>query len=593
MLDFLRGTVPLVACQGKEPHESWSEITQPRQELPLASDYAIHLRPAGLVAIDVDFLLLGEERKIHPLERITIDCPTAWHRTPRGWRAYYKAPEEAKDLPDRLVLYEDRHIRIELLQGLALIPTPQNTGLFSYAWRRFQWPPPELPSWVIPEAQQRKKVSSQSIPTTVDLLQGREELVMLLMRKAGRTYKGLGKGFHCILHPPDHHPSASWVKNKLGSFVYRDWHARDSLVRLSPAEVSYALRTGHLKRLKPDETRKELTLLLREERELSAKFQELVAFVLERNTALIEETLLYNYSTDRKSSCNRRGSGEVVREIWSFLCEAFTQAAKEGQFLVMASSRFMAKKMGCSALTANRALNLLAALGFLVRATNLEREKAKGCQWLLACPAKEEVERRWEALGRPSLSEFSLRLVEERLGSLGALRGRPLHPPDGRDGLGMADVQPEKNIVDPLPRDPHLLRRRGQGVPGPEELQNLPFRGKKPSRQRRRRKNRDLLPRHHHAPEELRPSDGLVQDLAGNPQLLTELRPCVLPRRKRQQLRRRPRDSTPPGPGTSDTCGSHRASPPSSACPKQKETLGHLRPQRSSFFALSTAVRLG
>ena len=73
---------------------------------------------------------------------------------------------------------------------------------------------------------------------------------------------------------------------------------------------------------------------------------------------------------------------------------------------------FVAEEAGIPPWVANRCMNLLAVLGFLEKLPST----GGGDRWRVLAPNLEDVLKRWEALGRPSLREFNRRLVAERLG---------------------------------------------------------------------------------------------------------------------------------------------------------------------------------
>ena len=103
-----------------------------------------------------------------------------------------------------------------------------------------------------------------------------------------------------------------------------------------------------------------------------------------------------------------------MAKVWRALCDEAMVSAINGFSEVKASKRFLAGIAGVTDDVANRAMNLLCVLGILHKVPGSGGQR--GDRYVLGNPSSEEVLRRWEALGKPSLREFKKTLVEERLG---------------------------------------------------------------------------------------------------------------------------------------------------------------------------------
>jgi len=92
--------------------------------------------------------------------------------------------------------------------------------------------------------------------------------------------------------------------------------------------------------------------------------------------------------------------------------QLFLSRAMTGRASALASARYVANLAGLSPPMANRACNLLCVLGLMRKVGN----RKKGDVFELCRVDFGEVQRRWELLGRPSLSGFNRNLVVARLG---------------------------------------------------------------------------------------------------------------------------------------------------------------------------------
>ncbi|RLC72836.1 MAG: hypothetical protein DRI26_02145 [Chloroflexi bacterium] len=246
--------------------------------------------------------------------------------------------------------------------------------------------------------------------TITDVLLGDEAVVYHLMREAGREYRGLGKPFRCIL--PEHeerNPSAAWWRDGRGRLIYHDFHHGIEGYRLfSLLEVHHALRTGEVQKLSPREEARELGLLLM----TFAILQDRVRAVLERNTATLHSLL----KPDTNDTTEPYIRFSCIASVWRFLKRKFEERVQKGFVTIPASSGFVAQECSLSRIDANRTLNLLAVLGFVAKVGTVERERSRGATWILCEASPVEARRRWEALGKPSISKVSNQLVAEKLG---------------------------------------------------------------------------------------------------------------------------------------------------------------------------------
>ncbi|NPV70419.1 MAG: hypothetical protein HPY55_07230 [Firmicutes bacterium] len=275
------------------------------------------------------------------------------------------------------------------------------------------------------------------------------ELAFGLAELAGRRVTKMGKPFRCIL--PGHEerkPSAEFYVGDNGTVVYHDWHAskHGTPEFLTLGEMYHAIATGRIAKLRPvdsarwlarlalrlgihnEQTKQvrssldRLSQILLQSSVLSspvgcktrgadvsmAKGEIISSFVLLPPPALPEE--------------KNRGKGNELTRVWQAFCDEAMVSAMNGFNEVKLSKRFLARIADVPDDVANRAMNLLSVLGVLEKAPGSGGER--GDRFVLGDPSarksfpffSEEVQRRWEALGKPSLRQFKKTLVEERLG---------------------------------------------------------------------------------------------------------------------------------------------------------------------------------
>ncbi len=283
-----------------------------------------------------------------------------------------------------------------------------------------------------------------------------EEVAQGLLALAGRNPVPLGKAFRCIL--PGHwenRPSAAFYREaRNGTIVYHDFHAskyedrkakrkgkRKRLEFLSLGEVYAALETGKVRKLKPHECSRwaaklalrlgYTTTLVEEQRQKLTQAGGALAILQEtdfRKESPKNINSLLAAAQDRfsggRSANNVVNSGEteegdipdweIIRRVWEVVSREAEIRGFAGFDDMNLASRFVAREAGVSLYGANRALNLLACLGVLEKVPGTGGWR--GDRFRLCPTSPEEVRRRWEALGRPSLRRLTREYVGEKLG---------------------------------------------------------------------------------------------------------------------------------------------------------------------------------
>lgn len=285
------------------------------------------------------------------------------------------------------------------------------------------WPIPVAPRWVVDilsaHAGRRMVVTSRqrdeatSIPLTV-LLSRDPLLADHIMTVVARVSVPVGKDFCCIL--PGHkerHPSASWRIAEDGRVLYRDWHGRGDHEWYGLAEVWHSVVTNEAPRhLNPYEAARALEALAHNAGRLVLNTERLLQAVRDALRGMWRES-----ETTGEHICDYvvsdRGVQGNVEKVWGALEPLFLSRAREGHASILASVRYVSNPTGLSISQSNRACNLLCVLGIMRKVGT----GIRGDAYELCLVEADEVRRRWDALGRPTMDRFNQRLVAECLGS--------------------------------------------------------------------------------------------------------------------------------------------------------------------------------
>ena len=440
------GKRPLVAwTRYKERGVSPEQIGEWRKQFPNCNWGVLLGSPSGnLIAIDID----GPEGQAWCDEQGGFTrFPTAWHNTGRGWHYFYRVPDELATLG---VVKPHPQVEFRISDCLCLIPPSIHENGRRYEWRippnpggkttwlrvnghrlvKSVWPIPMAPEWVLrvlrSEAGQSLPEPPQVHPHSspqplVALLAQDLRLADYIMGYVGRKPVPPGKLFLCIL--PGHeerHPSASWWVAQDGRVLYRDWHVRDGCEWYGLAEVWRAVTTGERPRhLNPCTAVQTLVSLAHRAKRLVPLTQKLIAGGRIALNRLVEETTESQINENMSfigdtvvSRCHSKHTLFTLLEVWSVMEQLFLSRAMTGRASALASARYVANLAGLSPPMANRACNLLCVLGLMRKVGN----RKKGDVFELCRVDFGEVQRRWELLGRPSLSGFNRNLVVARLG---------------------------------------------------------------------------------------------------------------------------------------------------------------------------------
>ncbi len=248
-------------------------------------------------------------------------------------------------------------------------------------------------------------------PSLLDSLARSEELVAWLMRQAGRKPVPVGRSFWCILHR-ERHPSAAFHRAQDGKVIYHDMHASKygTPEWLTLGSLYAALRTGHTRKLRRHEAATWLA-----KAGIEANLVPPSTF----NTTLLANSTFQAWGAQLGKQHDMEIShvaytpeADPLPRVWEAVLRLDKVQRVCGYDVLLASQRFMAKEAGVAEWAASRCMNLLCVLGFLEKLPSTGR----GDRWRLSTPSLEDVLRRWDLLGKPSLREFNGKLVAERLG---------------------------------------------------------------------------------------------------------------------------------------------------------------------------------
>lgn len=249
---------------------------------------------------------------------------------------------------------------------------------------------------------------------SLDDLARMEEVVDGLMRLADRQPVRLGKAFKCIL--PGHEerkPSGSFFRARDGHILYGDFHQRDGEATYTLGEVYHALVTGKVEKLRPVDKGRWLAGLA-----LKLGFTTELVEEQKAKLAKITSSLNKNLYTPKEgvysSSCSPKGDCEVFKKVLQVVEEEALLSAMSGFEEIKLSARFLARRARVKLELGNKAINLFCVLGVLEKVPG--SGGIKGDRFKLCEVNAEEVMRRWEALGKPSLRQFNRSLVVEKLG---------------------------------------------------------------------------------------------------------------------------------------------------------------------------------
>lgn len=219
----------------------------------------------------------------------------------------------------------------------------------------------------------------------------------------------IGQGFYCVL--PGHkerRKSAAWYKTDSNVIIYKDFHVRDGHGWYSIPEVYAALKTGKVRKMDWAESTKWLRMLAQE-----FGYRTTLVLEMEKLFQTMQPTIRDILSVEG-GLCGKSDKDVINRTMEFIMREAVSQA-EAGFRELAASKRYVADKTGISPEKVNRAMNLLCVLGALEKVHGTGG--IKGDRYV---PAREfneaEAWRRWEALGRPSLRQFSGALVTKLFG---------------------------------------------------------------------------------------------------------------------------------------------------------------------------------
>ncbi|MDD5453444.1 MAG: bifunctional DNA primase/polymerase [Candidatus Bipolaricaulis sp.] len=435
-----------VEPRGKRPLVKWSryeeEQPSPDQVLDWAEkfpgcNWAVVLGPAseGLIAIDID---AQEAQAWCDNQGGFVRTPTAWHTTGRGWRYLYKVPD---DLADLGVVEPSPKVEFRVSGCLCTIPPSVHETGVPYLWRlppnpggktawrqigenwvpKAIWPIPTAPQWVLDllsahagrrvVVPSRQRDKATSLPLSV-LLSRDPLLAEHIMTVAGRGAVPIGKDFRCILHGHnERHPSASWRIAEDGRVLYRDWHGRGDHEWYGLAEVWHSITTSEAPRhLNPYEAARALEALAHDAGRLNLHTEGL----LQRARGALQD-LWGKPETTGEHICDYvvsdDGVGRTVWRVWREAEAMFLSRAREGHASILASARYVSGLTGLSIPQSNRSCNLLCVLGLMRKVGTGKR----GDAFELCLVEKEEVRRRWDVLGHPSLDQLNRELVVERL----------------------------------------------------------------------------------------------------------------------------------------------------------------------------------
>lgn len=222
-----------------------------------------------------------------------------------------------------------------------------------------------------------------------------ESVVLALVHRLGARVRRVGAPFRCVLpHHRERKPSAALYQCDDGTIVYHDFHAIKYVTEenpkvlefLTPSEVFAASVSGVV-------------------RELPSKYQQAVwgvRFLMEAGFIAAPEVNAPLLPATFPREARQIYDGFVL------LTQVRQLAGLTGpaQF----SERFASSWCRVSPRLACKATNLLAVVGAL------RKHEADTSTFSLGTATREEMEATYDVLGRPSVSRFNKKLVEEKMG---------------------------------------------------------------------------------------------------------------------------------------------------------------------------------
>ena len=265
------------------------------------------------------------------------------------------------------------------------------------------------------------------------------EVAFGLAALAGRRVNRIGQAFRCIL--PGHRerrPSAAFCYGDNGTIVYHDLHhAKHGTPEiLTLGEAYAAVVTGEIRKLRPVDGSRWLCRLA-----LRVGFRNQKAAFAEERLKALTPILHSIHGGSKKRAPQKAGAiyspvgckanapvgckarkdeasrDSVLEKVWQVFCEEAMLSAMAGFEEVKLSKRFLAERAGIPGDMANRAINLLAVLGFIEKVPGSGGER--GDRFILGAVSEEEARRRLNALfpgGKVDLRALNRRLVAAKLG---------------------------------------------------------------------------------------------------------------------------------------------------------------------------------
>jgi len=313
----------------------------------------------------------------------------------------------------------ERYDTVAILQALrdGLRSTP---SILILDWLAKNAVSPRVPS------QPRRKRRREGSPDLASC----EELARYLLVSAGREPVPLGKEFRCIL--PGHEekrPSAAFWRMPDDRICYHDFHhEKYGIPEWLPLGVVYhALKTGEVVLLPPHETARALAELALNAGVVTPLAQQ-VSSTLDCNTELLVELEIISGNALEVMKCMLKPKQlEHLLEIyfqlfklpsldrvWVVFGWEAALSAQSGFREVKASVRYIAERAKVDKWIANRSLNLFAVLGLVAKVPHTGGHK--GDRFTVLEADANEVKKRWDALGHPSLERFNRALVARCLG---------------------------------------------------------------------------------------------------------------------------------------------------------------------------------
>lgn len=397
------GAVPLVSLSGKKGWHVW-------------------LFPAEPIPVDVAVTFAAEIRRLAgvPCEAFPTSRNSRCLKWPGSYHPETFAAEVFVDIRTGGTTELDTQAVLEMLAA-GMLRTPAR--VFHQVAANSPLAPPVLtgrfrdrPAPREANAQARAQAGAQAPardPSLLESLARDERLAEWLLRQAGRKPVPIGRSFWCIFHR-ERHPSAAFHRTEDGRLMYHDMHASKygTPEWLTLGEAFAALRTGHVRKLKPHESAVWLAKAAIAANILPPSTFNATLLVNSTFWGWREATSENNHDVYKSGCSHPAPPGPEVTKVWECCIEQARVALVCGFAEILASARYLAREAGVELWQANKAANLLAVLGFLEKVPG----GGRGDRWRVLTPALEDVLARWEALGKPSLREFNRRLVAERLG---------------------------------------------------------------------------------------------------------------------------------------------------------------------------------